>query len=189
MDKDLHDWQQLWQKKESEYSDPDRLINTLIRLEKIGRAQRVIVTALFIFALCMFYVYLSTQFLNMLSIGLIVLGMLIVLVPLYRNRIQINKSNYMLNTLEFKDYTIKLLKRKLLIPKAYMVAFIVLFVLALNLAFWESFSEYSMSLRIVLHGFTGVILLLLIRVRSYGIRMYSKEIFPLIKKIENGLKD
>lgn len=181
MENDLMKWQDLWQQKKASQFDIDKLAIRLLKLERITKFQRILLLLASAFALYAMLTRLSLNSYNAIAIVIIVIAVLFLLVPLFKNRlIRANVPNE-----QYINNRIKYLKGKLLIPRLYYLIFILLFVVALNIAFFGAFKQEPSSQRTLFHLSTILLLIVLLILRKIGIRNYENEILPLIDKFEN----
>lgn len=176
----MEKWQGMWQQLKPNQIDIDKLTNQLLKLERRTRFQRLLFSCASLFTIYSMLTHLSFNIYNSLAFMIIAIGLLFILVPLFKNRLNsenVNNQQYIYNR-------IKYLREKLLIPKLYLLIFIVLFILALNIAFLGAFKEEDIFYRILFHSFTVILFVILFISRKTGIRSYEKEILPLIDKFE-----
>lgn len=73
----------------------------------------------------------------------------------------------------------------MLIPKRYMLVFVIFFTLALNIAFLGVFDEASVLIRAIAHLSTILLFSVLYTVRTLGIKRYNLYVFPLLERLES----
>ncbi|MCI2230249.1 hypothetical protein MC378_13810 [Polaribacter sp. MSW13] len=180
MENNINEWTELWSQQKADNLDVDLLTKQLTKLDRITTFQKLFFLLVTIFSMYSMLTHLSKNIFNTTAIILILLGFLIILVPLFEN-----KPNFKIeSTNQFIENQIKYLKKKLLIPKVYILIFIILFVLALNIAFLGAFSELRNSTRIFFHFSTFILFIILFVARNKGVKNYQKKIFPLIEKLK-----
>ncbi len=187
MDKDIEQLQNLWLKQESKPFQIDDLVGKFHSIEKVNKIQRIFITIMIVFVVFMMITYLSNAWYNILSIALIFLAMLTIVVPLYTLHFNRIYSGLNANNKRFIESALYILKQKMNIPRVHLLICILCIVGALNIAFFGAFTESSILTRCLAHGTTVGILLMLLKVRQYGIQLYSKQFLPLIKKLERIL--
>jgi hypothetical protein len=179
MENEMQEWENLWQKKEANDIDIDRLSNQLIKIERITRFQKILWLFVSVFSTYLMVTRLSLNWYNIISVVLIFLGFLFLCVPLFRNKITENKS-----TNKYVESQICYLKKKLLLPKVYLLIFIIFFISGLNIAFLGAFIGFENSNRLMLHFSTIILFIIFYIARNIGIKNYEKEILPLINNLE-----
>ena len=179
MENNINEWTNLWGQKKADNLDIDILTKRLTKLDRITTFQKLFFLIVSIFAIYFMITHLSENIFNTIAITLIIIGCLFILVPLFENKpnLKINNTN------EFIKKQIKYLKKKLLLPKFYIPIFIILFVLALNVAFLGAFNEFENSYRALFHFSTLILLIILFIARNKGMKNYEKEILPLIENL------
>ena len=185
MDEEIKNWQRIWQEENSKPLDIDRLIYQLNKMEKVARLQRIFVPLLFAFALFSMITRLSGNIYNFLSVLFITIAVLFLLIPLYLSSFPLINEKININNQSFIQWHIKKLKRKLLIPKRYMLIFIILLTLAFNIAFLGALNNDTLSVKITAHLSTLILFAVLYFARKIGIKRYEKYILPVIEKLEN----
>ncbi|UII21521.1 hypothetical protein [Fulvivirga ligni] len=186
---DFDQWQNLWQQQKSESVDADDLIRSLKKIEKTRKVQRVLIPTLFAFSLISMITHLTLTAFNIALISAMGIGMLLLVLPLFKGKIA--TSNYQLlesNEL-FLDQTISGLKQRAKIPKRIMIFNIILFIV-FNMAFFyfaNDFKEYSHAMlwRIGAHLLTLVIFVEIYVVFRKASKNYVKNIAPLIVKLQD----
>ncbi|NER15043.1 hypothetical protein GWK08_16425 [Leptobacterium flavescens] len=185
MDKEIKNWQRIWQEENPKPLDIDRLIYQLNKMEKVARLQRIFVPLLFAFALFSMITRLSGNIYNFLSVLFIIIAVLFLLIPLYLSSFPLINEKININNQSFIQWHIKKLKRKLLIPKRYMLIFIILLTLAFNIAFLGALNNDTLAVKITAHLSTLILFAVLYFARKIGIKRYEKYILPVIEKLEN----
>lgn len=180
MEDDFNKWQNLWQQQKANEIDIDKLTARLLKLERVSKYQKLFFFLVSVFSISAMLIRISFNTYNMTAVAIISIGMLFVIVPLFRNRLN---SDYSDNQ-EYMHNRIKYLKRKILVPRLYVLIFTILFVLGLNIAFWGAFVQEDLFYRILFHSLTIVLFVILLLVRKIGIRNYEKDLMPLINKLE-----
>lgn len=183
MDSEIKQWQELWEKQKSSSVDVEQLLLRLNKLERISRIQKIVVPVLFSFSITMMIIRLSTNWYNLIAILLVVIAMLSLLIPLYKTRLNKIEGDGLSNT-KFVENQISKLKRRLLMPTRYLMIFIVLFVLAINIGIYGSTKEMDMWIRVEWHGVTVILLAILLWFRMKKIKQFKHQINPLIEDLK-----
>ncbi len=189
MDNGIKEIQDLWNEKNVEPINVDQLINQLNRIDKGTKFRKTFISLVILFVTYMVLTRVSYTIYNVTALILIVTGLLFLTIPLYRNRFKLIETNGSLNNLDCIKNNIKKLQRRTLIPKLYALIFIVLFTLALNIAFYGAFRYHAFEYQLIAHFSTGIIFLLLYYLRNIGIKNHQKHLLPLIENLERTIKN
>ena len=184
MEDNINEWTDLWSSQKADNTDIDVLTKQLTKLDKITTFQKLFFLLVSIFSIYSMVTHLSDSIFNLTAISLIILGFIIILIPLFRNKPNFKTDN----TNEFIENQIMYLEQKMLLPKVYALIFIILFVLALNIAFFGAFNEFESSTRILVHFSTFILFIVLFIARNKGVKNYEQKILPLIKNL-NEIKN
>ncbi|NQX81386.1 MAG: hypothetical protein HRT66_05250 [Flavobacteriaceae bacterium] len=185
MKNEMNNWEDLWSQQKASNINIDELANKLHKIERITKFQRLFFLFVLVFVFYSMFTHLSLNIYNYISFGLVLIGFLFVLVPLFGNKINYDNKN----TNQFIESQIKYLRKKLLIPKIYSFVFVVLIIIALNIGFWGASEQLDVFYRILFHLSTVVIFIVFVKLRKVGIRNYEKEISSIIDKLEEIRKE
>ena len=131
MEQDITNWQTLWKEEQSTAIDINALIQRLNTLEKRGQLERIILLIAFPVTVLVLatLLYFITSLYYIIAIVLISLGMLMILLQVYRSKFSVVTKN-MLDNKNYAETLISKLKERLLTTSRYMWVYCFLLITA-----------------------------------------------------------
>ncbi|NAS32071.1 hypothetical protein GTQ40_13880 [Flavobacteriaceae bacterium R38] len=188
MEQDIADWKNLWEEEKSSPINLDNLTKQLVKIEKKNKRDRILILITFPFTLIVLATILPLfkSYYYLFSIACICIGMLIILVQLYKSKIKKYSDEKDFNNQEFIKSNIKSLKESVITTSKYMWIYTALFLLGLNIGYIEILKSLDLLVRILIHsGVTLTILLFMYSGIKKRNKKNKKEILPLIDELQN----
>lgn len=184
MDKDIKELQEAWCYQKSKPSEIDQLVTQINKVERIFKFQKIFVPVIFALVILTMVTRLSVNIHNVIAISLFFIATLFLIIPLFKNKHSPLLQKFDTSNQTFINDSIKHFKNKMLVPKFYMPIFIVLFIVAINIAFIGAFNDLSFVIKIFIHSATIILFAELFYLRNLGVKSYENKISPLISALE-----
>lgn len=189
MDNDITNWQNLWQEEKAKPINTDELIKNITSLEKKIKLEQIALLITFPITIVVLGI-LIPQLSNVYFIFGVVfigLGMLMILVLLYKSRFSFNNDVTKLNNKTYTKTLISKLKRRMLVTSKYMWIYTFLLVLGLNLGYYGVLAKVNFSTisMVIIHlTLSGAMFFIMYFLIQKGKRKNNDEIVPLIELLE-----
>ncbi len=188
MKQDITNWKNLWGEKKSNPVDLETLIGELTKIEKKNKKERIVLLIAFPLTLIILAILLpifqSKYYL--LSIVFIGAGMFMILLQLYKSKLDNSRNEGSFNNQEFIKANIKSLKEKMITTSKYMWIYTVLLLFGLNIGYLEVLNGLNFPARILIHLILTIAILFFMYSGIKKRLLKNKEkILPLIDELEN----
>ncbi|MEL6864093.1 MAG: hypothetical protein AAFP19_06730 [Bacteroidota bacterium] len=187
MQDEFKDWQQLWQDQPTSPKDLKIMIQQLNKIERKNRLERIVLVLSFpltIALLLSVLPVLSSPY-YLAAIVLISVAMLMIIWQSYRMRFAPLSEDQQFDNRQFLETQIQKLKIKIKLTSTYMWIYAILLISGINIGYLEALAPMSPMMRIGLHLFVTVTMLLGM---YFGIRhrlkKYQTDLIPLVQQLE-----
>lgn len=190
MELDIKNMQNLWKEEKSKPLDLGQLIKHLNTIERKGKSERIVLLIslpITILLLATLLPILSNLY-YLIAVALIGLGMLMILIQVYRSKHTLVSNGAELNNNKFIKTLIDKLNQRMLITSRYMWFYTFLLILGLNIGYFDILQNFKLSIlaRVITHI---IITVVMFYIMYYAINKRKKkndhELLPLIDLLKN----
>jgi|SRR5690554_507838 len=190
MGTEIENWKNLWKEEKSTPLDVNMLITHVNKMERRGKIERMalLITIPMTLALLGILLPVLSNGYYLAAFTLIGLGMILILIQVYRSRFDLIHNDAELNNRSYVETLISKLKQSLLTTSKYMWVYTFLLILGLNIGYVDILHhlELSIILRIITHVvLTAVMFFFMYYTIEKRKKKNNTEIVPLIEFLEN----
>lgn len=190
MGTEIENWKNLWKEEKSTPLDVNMLITHVNKMERRGKIERMVLLITIPMTLALLGILLPvlSNGYYLAAFTLIGLGMILILIQVYRSRFDLIHNDAELNNRSYVETLIGKLKQSLLTTSKYMWVYTFLLILGLNIGYVDILHhlELSIILRIITHVvLTAVMFFFMYYTIEKRKKKNNTEIVPLIEFLEN----
>ncbi len=191
MEQDISNLKNLWDEKKSSPVDLDTLIIKLTKIEKKNKKERIFLLFAFPFTMIILAILLPIFQSNyyLLSIVFIGIGMFMILLQLYKSKLNNSNKEGSFSNQEFIKATIKSLKEKMITTSKYMWVYTFFLLLGLNTGYVQVLNTLSFPIRILIHLILTLIIIFFMYLGIKKRKLKNKEdVLTLINELEDLIR-
>ena len=191
MEQDISNLKNLWDEKKSSPVDLDTLIIKLTKIEKKNKKERIFLLFAFPFTMIILAILLPIFQSNyyLLSIVFIGIGMFMILLQLYKSKLNNSNKEGGFSNQEFIKATIKSLKEKMITTSKYMWVYTFFLLLGLNTGYVQVLNTLSFPIRILIHLILTLTIIFFMYLGIKKRKLKNKEdVLTLINELEDLIR-
>ncbi len=191
MEQDISNLKNLWDEKKSSPVDLDTLIIKLTKIEKKNKKERIFLLFAFPFTMIILAILLPIFQSNyyLLSIVFIGIGMFMILLQLYKSKLNNSNKEGSFSNQEFIKATIKSLKEKMITTSKYMWVYTFFLLLGLNTGYVQVLNTLSFPIRILIHLILTLTIIFFMYLGIKKRKLKNKEdVLTLINELEDLIR-
>lgn len=191
MEQDISNLKNLWDEKKSSPVDLETLIIKLTKIEKKNKKERIFLLFAFPFTMIILAILLPVFHSNyyLLSIVFISIGMFMILLQLYKSKLNNSNKEGSFSNQEFIQATIKSLKEKMITTSKYMWIYTFFLLLGLNTGYVQVLNTLSFPIRILIHLILTLTIIFFMYLGIKKRKLKNKEdVLTLINELEDLIR-